>query len=58
MGFDPLAEDFTKPFYNGANTIRLAAERDIGTNRLEEIEVVGLSVDEARYSYLPGAKWR
>lgn len=58
MGFDPLAADFTKPFYNGANTLRLAAERDMGTNRLEEIEVVGLSVDEARYNYLPGAKWR
>ncbi len=58
MGFNPLAEDFTKPFMNGANTLRLAAERNLGTHRLEEIEVVGLSVDEARYSYLPGAKWR
>jgi len=54
MGFDPKASDYTKPFYNGANTIRLAAERGLGTNNLEEIEVAGLSIEEARYTYLPG----
>lgn len=56
MGFDPTAADWTKPFYNGANTFRLANERGMGPNSLEDIEVFGLSVDEARYNYLPGKK--
>ncbi|MEW6239076.1 MAG: DUF362 domain-containing protein [Candidatus Omnitrophota bacterium] len=58
MGFDPLAEDFSKPFYNAANTLRLAAEQGLGSNNLNEIDVVGLSVKEARYNYLPGKKNR
>lgn len=54
MGFDPKAADYTKPFYNCASTIRLAAERGLGTNNLDEIEVAGLGIEEARYTYLPG----
>jgi len=58
MGFDPMAEDFTKPFYNAANTLRLAAEQSLGTNNLNEIDVVGLGIRDARYNYLPGKKNR
>ncbi|GAB4253729.1 MAG: hypothetical protein Kow00109_29350 [Acidobacteriota bacterium] len=56
MGYDPESPSFRKPFYEGANHIALAAARGIGTNRLEEIEVVGLSRDEARYDFPPN--WR
>ncbi len=53
MGYDPFAAGGTKPFMNGDNMPQLAADRGIGTNRLSDIDVVGLSVTEARYAYLP-----
>jgi uncharacterized protein (DUF362 family) len=56
MGYDPEAVGGAKPFYNGANSMALAAARGIGTNRLSEIEVRGLSVAEARYDFLPTLK--
>lgn len=54
MGFDPQAAHFSKPFYNGENTFQLASEAGVGTNNLDEIDVHGLSVDDARYQFLPG----
>jgi uncharacterized protein (DUF362 family) len=54
MGFDPQAAHFTKPFYNGENTFQLAAEAGIGTNNPDDIDVHGLSIEDARYQYLPG----
>jgi uncharacterized protein (DUF362 family) len=53
MGYDPLAQGGTKPFMNGDNMLQLAADRGTGTNRLADIDVLGLSIAEARYSYLP-----
>jgi uncharacterized protein (DUF362 family) len=58
MGYDPDAAGWTVPFYNGLNTLRLAAERGLGTHRLEEIEVRGLSVQAARYDFQPTFKLR
>jgi len=51
MGFDPQAKPHTPPFPSGLNHIALAAEKGLGPNRLEEIEVRGLSVDEARFPF-------
>ncbi len=56
MGYDPAAGRGTKPFYNADNTLALAAARGIGTNRLSDIEVRGLTIEAARYSFLPGAR--
>ncbi len=53
MGYDPLAPGGSKPFMSGDNMLQLAADRGIGTNRLPDIDVVGMSVVEARYSFLP-----
>ncbi len=53
MGYDPLAPGGSKPFMNGDNMLQLAADRGIGTNRLSEIDVVGLSIAEVRYTFLP-----
>ncbi len=53
MGYDPEAAGGAKPFYNGANHLRLAAESRVGTNRLGEIEVVGLDIKTARYAFQP-----
>jgi len=56
MGYDPSAARGTRPFYNADNTLALAAARGVGTNRLSDIEVRGLSIDAARYNFLPGAR--
>ena len=53
MGYDPQAPDGSKPFVNGSNMLRLAAESGLGTNRLSDIDVVGLSIPDARYTFLP-----
>ncbi len=54
MGYDPHAADRTKPFYNCSNILRLAADRNLGTNDLDQIEVIGLSIEDARYFIQPG----
>lgn len=58
MGYNPMAEGFTKPFYNADNTLQLAADRWYGTNNLEDIDVLGLGIEEARYAILPGKDYR
>lgn len=55
MGYDPDGPDRESPYFTGLNSLRLAALRGLGTNRLDQIEVRGLSVREARYDFLPGA---
>jgi len=51
MGFDPTAKPRTPPFPSGLNHIALAAERGLGPNRLEEIDVRGLSIEQARFPF-------
>jgi uncharacterized protein (DUF362 family) len=46
MGFDPTAECPSAPFLHCDNHLNLAREMGLGTNRLEEIEVVGPSPHE------------
>lgn len=53
MGFDPRADHPDSPFLHGDNHLNLAAGLGLGTNRLEEIEVVGASIDEVRTPFLP-----
>jgi uncharacterized protein (DUF362 family) len=53
MGYDPTAERPTPPFVRGDNHLNLAYELGLGTNRLDEIEVVGLSVDDVETEFEP-----
>ena len=46
MGFDPAAEYPDPPFLHCDNHLNLARQLGFGTNRLEQIEVVGPSIDE------------
>lgn len=46
MGFDPTAAAKSTPFIRGRNHIQLAYELGLGTNRLEEIEILGPSIKE------------
>jgi uncharacterized protein (DUF362 family) len=55
MGYDPYAERGTSPFIRGDNSLRLAEEAGIGTRDLKRIEVVGLSIKDARINFGPGA---
>jgi uncharacterized protein (DUF362 family) len=50
MGYDPTAKSATGPF-PGDNHLALAGELGLGANDPKEIEVVGLSVEEARHPF-------
>lgn len=56
MGFDPTINPPAVPFLRSDNHLNLAYELGLGTNRLEEIEVVGASIDDVRYEFEPS--WR
>jgi uncharacterized protein (DUF362 family) len=51
MGFDPTAEYPNAPFLHCDNHLDLARELGLGTNRLEEIAVVGPPVEELVTSF-------
>lgn len=53
MGFDPTAPGYTNPFPSSQNHIALAAAQGLGANRLAEIDVRGLSIEEARFPFTP-----
>jgi uncharacterized protein (DUF362 family) len=51
MGYDPMADRGTPPFQNCDNTMQLAEELGVGTRDLRRIEVVGLTVEQARFEF-------
>jgi uncharacterized protein (DUF362 family) len=53
MGFDPTADYPTAPFTHGDNHLNLAAGLGLGTNRLEEIAVVGAAIDDVCRGFAP-----
>ena len=53
MGFDPTADYPAAPFLRGENHLNLAYGLGLGTNRLEEIGVVGPAIDDVRQSFNP-----
>lgn len=53
MGFNPLGKFPDAPFLHGDNHLTLAAERKLGTNRLDEIEVVGSSINDVKKQFKP-----
>lgn len=55
MGYDTRADRGSFPFIRGDNSLKLAEAAGIGTADLNRIEVVGLSVKEARINFGPGA---
>ncbi|HEU5115929.1 MAG TPA: DUF362 domain-containing protein, partial [Isosphaeraceae bacterium] len=50
MGYDPMAKPGTGPF-PGDNHLTLAAGLGLGSNDPKQIEVVGLSLDQARHPF-------
>jgi uncharacterized protein (DUF362 family) len=53
QGFDPTAAAMTVPFVRSDNHLELAREAKLGTNRLDEIEVVGLAIDDVKMDFKP-----
>jgi uncharacterized protein (DUF362 family) len=53
MGFDPTAESPILPFIRADNHLNLAHGLGLGTNRLDEIDVVGASIDDVVYEFEP-----
>jgi uncharacterized protein (DUF362 family) len=55
MSYDPRADRGTSPFIRGDNSLKLAEAVGIGTTDLKRIEVVGLTINEAKINFGPGA---
>jgi uncharacterized protein (DUF362 family) len=55
MSYDTKAMRGTAPFVRGDNPLELAEAVGLGTRDLNRIEVVGLSIKEARIDFGPGA---
>jgi uncharacterized protein (DUF362 family) len=53
MGFNPDAPDRHWPFVNGTNYLALARRKGLGENRLSELEITGLKLEDARFEYQP-----
>ena len=53
MGFDPDAPVRSLPFVNGTNHLALARRRGLGENRIHNLEVVGVGLEEARFQFQP-----
>jgi len=55
MSYDTQSDRGTGPFVRGDNTLKLAEAVGIGTCDLKRIEVVGVSIKDARINFGPGA---
>lgn len=55
MSYSPRADRGSSPFIRGDNMLKLAEAVGIGTTDLNRIEVVGLSIKDARIDFGPGA---
>ncbi len=53
MGFDPTADMPDPPFLRAKNHLNMAHELGLGTNRLQEIEVVGAAIADVQTHFEP-----
>jgi uncharacterized protein (DUF362 family) len=53
MGYDPTVGPPNPPFLRSDNHLNLAHELGLGTNHLDEIEVVGPSIDDIKTAFEP-----
>jgi uncharacterized protein (DUF362 family) len=53
MSFDPTVEPPAAPFLRGDNYLNLASGLGLGTNKLDEIEVVGAKIEAVKYPFEP-----
>ncbi len=55
MGHDPTGDYPNSPFVRCVNHLNLAAQAGLGTNRLEEIEVLGAQINDVKTQFVPAA---
>ena len=53
MGHDPAGDYPDSPFVRCTNHLNLAAQAGLGTNRLDEIEVLGAAINEVKTQFVP-----
>ena len=53
MGHEPTEDYPNPPFVRCINHLNLAAQAGLGTNRLDEIEVLGMQVKDAKIKFAP-----
>jgi uncharacterized protein (DUF362 family) len=53
MGYDPMAERYTPPFDGCDSFLQFAEELRLGTRNLDEIEILGTPIAEARFNFRP-----
>jgi uncharacterized protein (DUF362 family) len=53
MGFDPAAEYPTAPFLRAENHLNIACSLGLGSNHLEDVEIVGADLDEVKMKFRP-----
>jgi hypothetical protein len=53
MGHDPTGDYPDSPFVRCVNHLNLAAQAGLGTNRLDEIEVVGAPISQVKTHFNP-----
>ena len=51
MGFDPTAEYPDEPFVHADNHLNIAVQLGLGTNKLEEIKIVGAKLEEVTQEF-------
>jgi uncharacterized protein (DUF362 family) len=53
MGFDPTADYPNPPFLRADNHLNIARQLGLGSNRLEDIEVVGANLEDVKQNFQP-----
>jgi len=53
MGHDPQGKNPNSPFVRCDNHLQLAADAGLGTNRLDEIEVMGEAISQVQAKFIP-----
>lgn len=53
MGFDPTADYPNAPFLRADNHLNIACQLGMGTNRLDDIEIVGARLDDVKMKFQP-----
>ncbi len=53
MGFDPTADMPDSPFFRARNHLNMAYDLGLGTNRLQEIAIVGPAIADVRTQFAP-----
>lgn len=53
QGYDPTAASGVVPFVRSDNHLELARAAGLGSNRLEEIEIIGPSIEDVLYPFRP-----